>query len=88
MNDSLRQRSTERSRNLVKHLIGMGYHHIDNDFGKGTSEGLLRLYEEYFNAMDADRLNETEETAWRLDIARNMVYGELRRGLRIGLNPQ
>ena len=75
--------STERSRNLVKHLIGMAWHHIDNDFGRGTSAGLLEIYDEYFNALDENRVNETEESRWRLDLAKNNVYKELHGGLRI-----
>ena len=76
--------SSEKSRNLVKHLIGMAWHHIDNDFGGGTCAGLLKLYDELFDALDENKLNETEESKWRLDLAKNNVYKELHRGLRIG----
>ena len=75
--------SSEKSRNLVKHLIGMAWQHIENDFGGGTCVDLLELYDEYFNALDENRLNETEESRWRLDLAKNNVYQELHRGLRI-----
>ena len=60
-------RGTENSRKLVKHLIGMGWQHIENDFGGGTCEGLLKLYDEYFDAMNENSVNETEESRWRLD---------------------
>ena len=63
----------------------MAWHHIDNDFGGGTSENLLKLYDELFDAMDENKLNETEETRWRLDLAKNNVYKELHRGMRISL---
>ena len=76
---------SEKSRNLVKHLVGMAWCHIENDFGGGTCAGLLQLYDVYFNALDENRLNETEESIWRLDLAKNNVYQELHRGLRIGL---
>ena len=72
---------TDFYRNLVKRLIGMGWQHIENDFGGGTCEGLLKMYEEYFNAMDG--LCDTDDSRWRLDLAKNNVYQELHRGLRI-----
>ena len=61
----------------------MGWYHIDNDFGGGTSENLLKLYDEYFDAMDENKVNETEDSKWRLDLAKNNVYKELHRGLRV-----
>ena len=75
--------NTERSRNLVKHLIGMAWQHIDNDFGGGTAQNLVKLYNELFDAMDGNDVDDTEETRWRLDLARNNVYEELYRGLRV-----
>ena len=61
----------------------MAWQHIENDFGGGTCENLLKLYDEYFDALDENKLNETEESNWRLDIAKNNVHKELHRGLRI-----
>ena len=76
--------NTEFYRKSVKRLIGMGWQHIENDFGGGTCENLLKLYDDYFNAMDESNLCGTEERNWRLDLAKNNVYQELHRGLRIG----
>ena len=61
----------------------MSWYHIDNDFGGGTSAALLRIFDEYFNALDENRVNETEETKWRLDLAKNHVHQELCRGLGV-----
>ena len=74
---------TENGRNSVKRLIEMGWEHIENDFGGGTCEKLLKLFDEYFDAMDENLAYETEEGNWRFDLARNNVYNELYRGLRI-----
>ena len=76
--------STENARKSVKQLIWMAWQHIENDFGGGTCEDLLKLYDEFFDAMDENKLNETEESRWRYDLAKNNVYKELHRGLRIG----
>ena len=75
--------STESVRNLVKHLIGISWQYIDSDFGEGTSKNLFKLYNELFDAMDANDVDDTEESRWRLDLARNEVYEELHRGLRV-----
>ena len=40
----------------------MAWEHIENDFGGGTCEKLLKLYDEYFDAMDEYRVSETEES--------------------------
>ena len=69
---------SENSQNLVKHLIGMGWQHIENDFGGGTCVHLLELWDEYFNALDENGVNETEESRWRLDLAKNNLLEELR----------
>ena len=61
----------------------MAWQHIENGFGAGTCMVLLELYDEYFNTLHENRLNETEESRWRLDLAKNNVYQELQRGLRI-----
>ena len=60
----------------------MAWHHINNDFGEGTARRLLELYEELYDAMDANYIEDTEESRWRLDLAKNNVYEELNRGLR------
>ena len=78
-------RVSDRTRNLTNHLIGMAWHHIDNDFGGGTAQNLLELYDELYNAMDANYSDDTEENRWRLDLARNKVNEELHRGFRISL---
>ena len=57
--------------------------HIDNDFGGGTCMYLLEIFNEYFDALDENRDNNTEESRWRLDLAKNNVHQELHRGLRI-----
>ena len=57
--------------------------HIDVNFGGGTSEKLFELYDEYFDAMDENLVYETEESNWRFDLAKNNVFSELCRGLRI-----
>ena len=44
--------STEKSRISVKELIDMGREHIDVNFGGGTSKKTLRLFEDYFDAID------------------------------------
>ena len=75
--------NTENARNSVRGLIGMGWQHIENDFRGGTCENLLKLYDEYFDAIDQISLYETEESNWRFDLAKNNVYKELHRGLRI-----
>ena len=74
---------TEFSRNMVKRLIEIGKLHIDVNFGEGSSARVLQLYDEYFNAMDSNNLYETEDSNWRLDLAKNNVFEELHRGLRI-----
>ena len=83
INKGMETSNSEKSRNLVKHLIGMGWHHIDNDFGGGTAENLMKLYDELFDAMDANYDADSEEGRWILDLARNKVYEELHRGFRI-----
>ena len=74
---------SEKSRNLAKHLIYLAWQHIDNDFGGGTAQNLLKLYNGLFDAMDANYIEDTEESRWVLDLAKNNVYEELHRGLRI-----
>ena len=74
---------TENYRNSVKRIIEMGWKHINVNFGGGTSERLLELYDEYFDTMDENLAAETEEGNWRFDLARNNVYEELYRGLRV-----
>ena len=74
---------SDNSRKFVKHLVFMAWQHIENDFGGGTCKNILKLYDEYFDAMDEINFNETEESNWRLDIAKNNLYKELHRGLRI-----
>ena len=74
---------TENYRSSVKRLIEVGMEHIDVNFGGGTSEKLLKLYDEYFDAMDENLSYETEEGNWRFDLAKNNVFNELFRGLRI-----
>ena len=83
MSVSTRQRGTENDRKSVRGLIEMGWQHIENDFGGETCENLLKLYDEYFDAMDENSFYETEESNWRFNLARNNVYKELHRGLRI-----
>ena len=61
----------------------MAWQHIENDFGGGTCENILKLYDEYFDAMDENNVYETEESNWRLDLAKNNLKEELHRGLRI-----
>ena len=61
----------------------MACQHIDNDFGGGTAKKLLKLCEELYEAMDVNYIEDTEESRWGLDLARNNVYEELHRGLRI-----
>ena len=53
--------STEKSRISVKELIDMGSEHIDVNFGGGTSKKILRLFEDYFDAIDEyNRFNSNE----------------------------
>ena len=59
----------------------MGREHIDMNFGGGTSKKILRLFEEYFDAIDDNNRFETVETNMKLDRARLNVYNELNRGL-------
>ena len=75
--------NTESYRNSVKRLIEMGMEHINVNFGGGTSGRLLELYDEYFDAVDENLVYETEESDWRFDLAKNNVFSELYRGLRI-----
>ena len=57
------EHNSERpSRKLTKHLIYVAWQHIDNDFGRGTAKNLLRLNEELFDAMEANDVDDTEES--------------------------
>ena len=76
--------NTENARKSVRGLIEMAWQHIDNNLGGGTCQNLLKLYDEYFDAMDENFMYETEESNWRFDLAKNNVHKELQRGLRIG----
>ena len=74
---------TENSRNSVKELICMGWEHIENDFGGGTCERLIKLFDEFYDATENNHKLETEESSWRLDLARLNVYNKINWGLRI-----
>ena len=78
--------STEKSRISVKELIDMGREHIDGNFGGGTSKKILRLFEDYFDAIDEYNRFNSDDNNMKLDTARLNVYSELNRGLSCKAN--
>ena len=73
--------STEKNRISVKELIDMGREHIDVNFGAGTSKKILKLFEEYFDAIDEHNRFNSDDNNMKLDKARLDVYNELNRVL-------
>ena len=75
---------TEFGRKMVRQVIAFDWREIEANVGVGTCDKLVRLHDEYYDALDKDFLYETDESSWNLDLAKNNLYEELFKGLRVG----
>ena len=74
---------TEKSRKSVMEIIHMDWRGIERDVGKGTCEKLIKLFDEYFSAIEEHDKLDTDKSKWKSDLAKNNLYEELYKGLRL-----
>ena len=73
-------RGTESAKKLIRQLIAMDWRRIERDVGAGTCDRLVKLFDEYFDAIEED---DNYETSWNYDLAKNNLYEELFKGIRL-----